>query len=176
VAENSFQNLGQFSIRVRIGNAEIEISAPDKSFVLNESNRLIEQFKLDAMTPRTTQVEVIQGEATAIPEQTQTRFTKPETLGEFFRRINGLQTHLDKILAFGYWCEIKQHKQHFTAEDVLSRYKEAKETPPANIRRDLSSLVSKGLLLPPGKTDDGTLTYALSNSGIKEVESKIQPE
>ena len=32
---------GQFSIKVRIGNAEIGVSAPEKDFVIDESNRLI---------------------------------------------------------------------------------------------------------------------------------------
>jgi CheY-like chemotaxis protein len=96
-----------------------------------------------------------------------------QTLGEFFKQFVGLQTNLYKILIFGYWCEIKQGQSHFTSEDILAKYREARETPPANIGRDLRSLVSKGLLLPPGQSEDGTPTYALSNSGIKEVESRM---
>jgi len=114
-----------------------------------------------------TEVEVIQGEVAALPETTQTKIAKPQTLGEFLKQFVALQTNLDKILVFGYWCEIKQDQQHFTKDDVLAKYKEAREIPPANIIRDLGSLASKGLLLPPNKSDDGTLAYALSNSGIK---------
>lgn len=171
--ENSVEDNGQFSIKVRFGNAEIEVSAPDKNFVLSESKRLIEQFKLDDVASHPHPVEIIQGEVTALPIMSQARAVKPETLGEFVRQFVSLQTHLDKILVFGYWCEIKQNQAHFTSEDILAKYKEARETPPANIRRDLNTLVSRGLLLPPGKSDDGTLTYALSRSGIKEVESKM---
>ncbi len=171
--ESDIGKTGQFSIKVRLGNAEIEVCAPDKDFVLNESKHLIEQFRLNAVAPRSTEVEIIQGEVTALPEMSQTRVVKPQTLGEFFKQFVGLQTHLDKILVFGYWCEIKQSQPHFTSEDILAKYKEAREIPPANVRRDLGTLVSKGFLLPPGKSDDGTPTYALSNSGIKEVELKM---
>lgn len=175
MVESDISKMGQFSIKVRVGNSEIEVSAPEKEFVLNESRQLIEQFGLNAVSPRSTGVEIIQGEVALIPEISQARVVKPQTLGEFFKQFANLQTNLDKILTFGYWCEIKQGQPHFTQEDILAKYKEARETPPANIGRDLRTLVSKGFLLPPGKTDDGTLTHALSNSGIKEVESRISP-
>jgi len=173
VEENDQEKTGQFSIKVRVGNAEIAVSAPDKEFVLNESKHLIEKFRLNGVEPHSTEVEIIQGEVVALPAMSQTRVVKPQTLGEFFKQFVGLQTNLDKILVFGYWCEIKQNQPHFTSEDILSKYREARETPPANIGRDLRSLVSKGFLLPPGKSDDGMPTFALSNSGIKEVESRM---
>ncbi len=173
MVESDVAKVGQFSIKVRMGSNEIEVSAPDKEFVLNESKHLIEQFRLQTIAPHLHEVEVVQGEVVALPTVAQTRAVKPQTLGEFFKQFVGLQTNLDKILVFGYWCEIKQNQPHFTSEDVLAKYKEARETPPANVGRDLRSLVAKGFLLPPGKGEDGTPTYALSNSGIKEVESKI---
>lgn len=90
MVENDAMGAGQFSIKVRVGNAEIEVSAPEKEFVLNESNRLIEQFRLDAVSPHSTQVEIIQGEVTALPEISQSRAVKPQTLGEFFKQFVGL--------------------------------------------------------------------------------------
>ena len=173
MVESDISKMGQFSIKVRIGNAEIEVSAPEKDFVLNESRQLIEQFGLNVVSLRSTGVEIIQSEVAVIPEIPQARVVKPQTLGEFFKQFANLQTNLDKTLVFGYWCEIKQGQPHFTQEDILAKYKEARESPPANPGRDLRTLVSRGFLLPPGKSDDGTPTYALSNSGIKEVESKM---
>jgi hypothetical protein len=173
VVESDVERTGQFSIKVRVGNAEIAVSAPDKDFVLNESKHLIEQFRLNGVAPHSTEAAIVEGEVMALPAMPQSRVMKPQTLGEFFKQFVGLQTNLDKILVFGYWCEIKQSQPHFTSEDILAKYKEARETPPANVGRDLRTLVSKGFLLPPGKFDDGTPTYALSNSGIKEVESKM---
>lgn len=173
MGESDVKEIGQFVVKVRIGNAEIEVAAPDKQFVLSESRRLIEQFKLDAVATCPTEVAIIQGEVTALPEASPTRAVKPQTLGEFFKQFVSLQTHLDKILVFGYWCEIKQNQPHFTSEDILAKYKEARENQPSNVKRDIGTLVSKGFLLPPGKSEDGTAIYTLSNSGIKEVESKM---
>ena len=173
MVESDIEKTGQFSIKVRVGNAEIEVSAPDRDFVLNESKHLIEEFRLKAVVPDSTAIEIVQGEVMMLPAVSQGRAVKPQTLGEFFKQFVGLQTNLDKILVFGYWCEIKQSQPHFTSEDILAKYKEARETPPANVGRDLRSLVSKGFLLPPGNSDYGMPTYALSNSGIKEVESKM---
>ena len=171
MAENS---IGQFCIKVRVGNVEIEVSAPDRDFVLHESDRLIEQFGLDATANLSDKIQTAHVNA-AIPfgiGTNQNEYGKPETLGEFYKQFSP-QTHLDKILVLGYWCEIKRGQQHFTSEDIIAKYKEIKEPPPANIRRDLGSLVSKGLLLSPEKSEDGTQAYALSRSGVKEVESKM---
>ena len=171
MVENSGENLGLFYIKVRVGNAEIEVAAPDKEFVLQESSRLIEKFELNTppMTP-TSGIEVVQGDVldTTRVGINQARAEKPEALGEFYNQFN-LQTNLDKILVLGYWCEIRQNQSHFTFEE----FKEVKVTPPANISRDLGSLVSRGLLLPPEKLEDGTQAYVLSRSGVKEVESKM---
>ncbi len=80
------------------------------------------------------------------------------------------QTHLDKILVLGYWLEMRQGQEHFTPEDILEKYKEVRETPPANIRRDIGTLVTRGFLWQPNKNDS---TYTITNSGIEEVESKL---
>ena len=174
MVENNGENPGQFYIKVRVGNAEIEVGAPDREFVLQESNRLIEHFDLNTAVAFTPRMEVVQGEiiGTAGLGINQNRVEKPETLAEFYKQFS-LQTNLDKILVLGYWCEMRQNQPHFNLEDIKAKFKEIKEAPPANIGRDLGSLVSRGLLLPPEKTDDGTQGYALSRSGVKEVESKM---
>ncbi len=94
-----------------------------------------------------------------------------QTLNEFLREL-GLQTHQEKILAFGYWSEIKQGQPYFTADDILSSYRKAREAPPANIHRDLGTLISKGFLLPWDKSENGSSTYILTNTGIVQIEKK----
>lgn len=158
---------GNFHIRVRKGDWEVEVSAPNEEFVLNESDRLIERFSLSSPIAHSPKDEIIQGDVTHLP-----RAVKPQTLNEFFKQFK-LQTHLDKILVFGYWCEVRQGQPHFTSDDILVKYKEAKEPAPANIRRDISSLLGKGFLLSDGKSEDGTLAYELTNTGTREVESKM---
>lgn len=163
---------GQFTIRVRRGDWEIEVSAPDKAFVVERSESLMEQLKQDAPSPQTSLVKTTQGEETTQLALTQQRARKQQTANEFFRQLK-LQTHLDKILVLGYWLEMRQGQEQFTSEDILEKYKEVREAPPANIRRDLGTLVTKGFLYqPPGKAGDGAVAYSITNSGIQEVESK----
>lgn len=77
-------------------------------------------------------------------------------------------------MVLGYWCERLNTQDSFTSEDILAKYKEVREKPPALIGRDLKSLISKGFLFTvnEGRADTKS-TYALTNTGIKEVETKI---
>jgi hypothetical protein len=173
VEESNTPIPGQFSIKVRIGNAEIEVSAPEKDFVIDECNHLIEQFNLTAITsPLTNQAVGLNGAtvASGVPE---TRATKPQTLAEFIKQFASLQTKQEKMLVLGYWCERKLGQPHFTAEDIETKFKEIKEDAPAYIKRDLGILQTKGFLMRPEKSGNGVQTYELSNSGIREVESKM---
>ncbi len=97
------------------------------------------------------------------------RYAKPQTLVEFIRRFN-CQSNLEKTLVLGYWCEIKLGQPGFTRDDILAKYREAKEQPPKNIGRDLGLLVSRGLLLESGQPAE---MYELTNTGIHEVEQKL---
>jgi hypothetical protein len=164
---------GVFQIKIRVGNLEIEVSAPDEQFVLRETAHLIEQLKLNEVKSSSNGVELRQESLNDQTDRFTPRPAKGQTLNEFFRQFK-FQTNLEKTLVLGYWCEIRQG-QHFTPEDILARYKEVKEPTPANIRRDLSKLVGKGLLLS-SKSQDGLQAFELTNSGIREVESKLSQE
>ncbi len=164
-------NNGQFRIRVRKGDWEIDVAAPDKNFVLDEADRLIKQIGNGNRASTLPKDTTLDGEAIRLNEPNSPKASKPQTLNEFYRQFK-LNTNLDKILAFGYWCEVRQGQPHFTSEDILVKYKEAKQPPPANIRRDIGSLVSRGFFMEAGRSEDGALAYELTATGIDEVESK----
>lgn len=169
--ENKLEKAGQYCIKVRKGDWEIEIFAPEKDFVSIESNRLIEELILTTKATADNKAATISKESSPPSELGQPRGVKPQSLNEFFRQFK-LQTNLEKILVLGYWCEIKQGQHSFTVEDIVSKYKEVKEPSPTNIHRDINNLRSKGLLLSAGKTEEGT-AYELTNTGIEEVKSKL---
>ncbi len=171
MADDDLVSNGQFSIRVRKGEWEVEVSAPDKNFVLNETDRLIERIGNGNMACQLPKNAILEGEVIHLNESNLPKASKPQTLNEFYRQFK-LQTNLEKILAFGYWCEVRQGQPHFTSEDILAKYKEAKQSPPANIRRDIGSVVSRGYFMEAGRSEDGTLAYELTSTGIDEVESK----
>ncbi len=164
-------NNGQFRIRVRKGDWEVDVSAPDKNFVLEEADRLIKQIGNGNMASPLPKNTILEGEVIHLNETNLPKAAKPQTLNEFYRQFK-LNTNLDRILAFGYWCEVRQGQPHFTSEDVLVKYKEAKQPQPANIRRDIGSLVSKGFFMEAGRSEDGALAYELTATGIDEVELK----
>jgi hypothetical protein len=164
-------NNGLFRIRVRKGDWEVDVSAPDRIFVLDEADRLIKQISngnLASPLPKNT---ILDAEWLHLNESNHPKASKPQTLNEFYRQFK-LNTNLDRILAFGYWCEVRQGQPHFTSEDILAKYKEAKQPQPANIRRDFGTLVSKGFFMEAGRSEDGTLAYELTRTGIDEVELK----
>lgn len=166
--EEALQVVGQYHIRVRRGDLEVEVSGPEEGFVLRESNRLLEHFSQAQTSPSPTQRQEQPAiQATPIMGRPE----KQQTLNEFFRQFK-LQTHQEKILVLGYWLEIKQEQPYFGPEDVLAKYKEAREQPPANVRRDLSNLVAKGFLRTD-KGENGTVVYSFTNTGIREVEAKL---
>lgn len=169
--ENKTVMTGLYHIKVRQGDWEVEVAAPESDFVLNESNRLIDLLSTNVQFLN-VQVDSVNRELIpSTSEQEQSRNIKPQTITEFFRQFK-LQTHLEKMLVLGYWCEVKQQQSSFTQEDIRAKYKEVKEPAPKNLGRDLGSLVAKGFLLSNGKSADGIL-YELTNTGIKEVEMKL---
>ncbi len=166
---------GLFAIKVRVGSAEIEVSAPEKDFVLDESSRLIEQFILTPIVsnaPNQAADFDLNKEASLVVSS-EAKTTKPQNLVEFLKQFNNLQTNLNKMLVLGYWCEIKLGQPYFTVEDIQAKYEEIREAAPAKIKRDLDILRAKGFLMPPKKSDSGSPIYTLSSSGIKEVEAKM---
>ena len=165
---------GQHTIKVRKGDFEVEVSSPDKDFVTSQINRLLEEHGGQSSYSSNGNNNILEERPVPQIAEASFRTMKPETLNEFYRKFK-LQTHLDKILVLGYWCEMKDGKPEFGAEDVLAKYKEAKEQSPANIRRDMSSLVAKGLLRAD-KGSGGSVVYSLTNTGISEVETKLSPE
>src|SRR5260370_25297901 len=134
MADDDLVSNGQFSIRVRKGEWEVEVSAPDKNFVLNETDRLIERIGNGNMACQLPKNAILEGEVIHLNESNLPKASKPQTLDEFYRQFK-LQTNLEKILAFGYLCEVRQGQPHFTSYNILAKYKEAKQSPPAKIRR-----------------------------------------
>ncbi len=164
---------GLFAIKVRVGNAEIEVFAPEKDFVLDESSRLIEQFILTPiLSSPTGQEHSLNNGSSKESIAAEAKSEKAQNLAEFFKQFSGIQTNLDKILVMAYWCETKLGQSHFTIEDIEAKYEEIRQLGPAKLKRDLESLIRKSFLMPP-KKENGQLVYTLSSSGIEEVKSKM---
>ena len=171
MADNDLKENGQFYIRVRQGNWEIEVSAPKEEFVLEESKRLIEDFLSKGNEVHQQDENVTESSVNGSNGHHQQRALKPESLGEFFGQFK-FQTNLDKILILAYWSEVRQGQPSFTSEEILAKFKDVKEQQPGYIERDMKSLVKKKFLLENGKSDN-KVAYSLTNTGIREVETRL---
>ena len=161
-------NPGQFQIRLRKGDWELEISAPEKDFVLDEWERLV-QFPLPNLPLNSSSEKSHTSVYTGVNGDVENaRNLKPQTIVEFIKQFK-FQNNLEKILALGYWCEIRLRQSGFTKEDIAEKYKETKEAPPKNIGRDLRSLVSKGFLMQDNKSE----IHELTSTGIREIEQQL---
>lgn len=164
-------NSGQFTMRLRKGDWELEISAPEKDFVLDEWERLAaSSFSVVGVSPNSGPERYLALEpASNGGDFENLRNAKPQTLIEFMRQFK-FQNNLEKTLALGYWCEVRLLQSGFTRDDIRVKYKEAKEPEPSNIGRDLGNLVSKGLLLQSSQPSE---VYELTNTGLREIEQKL---
>ncbi len=162
---------GQFKIRLRKGDWELEISAPEKDFVLDEWERLAgaSLTVVDSSSSNGSEKHLASDQANNGGDFENPRNTKPQTLIEFMRQFK-FQNNLEKTLALGYWCEVRLRQPGFTRDDIRIKYKEAKELEPSNIGRDLGSLVSKGFLL---QSNQPLEVYELTNTGLREIEQKL---
>jgi hypothetical protein len=164
-------NPGQYQIRLRKGDWELEIAAPERDFVLSEWERLANaSFVISDVSPSNgSEKKPSVNLLVADGNSENTRNSKPQTLVEFIKQFK-FQSNLEKTLVLGYWCEMKLRQPGFNRDDILAKYKEAKEQAPKNIGRDLGILVSKGFLLQDNQSLE---IYELTNTGIHEIEQKL---
>lgn len=161
-------NPGQYQIRLRKGDWELEISAPEKDFVLDEWERLAQSPLPDLPLNGSSETSHTSNHTGSNGDVENARNLKPQTIVEFIKQFK-FQNNLEKELALGYWCEIKLQQPGFTPEDIEEKYKETKENPPKNIRRDLRTLISKGFLMQDNKSE----IHELTSTGIREIEQKL---
>src|SRR5260370_35753757 len=115
MADDDLVSNGQFSIRVRKGEWEVEVSAPDKNFVLNETDRLIERIGNGNMACQLPKNAILEGEVIHLNESNLPKASKPQTLNKFYRQFK-LQTNLEKILALEHWCTGSKGQRHCNSE------------------------------------------------------------
>ena len=169
MVDNGIPEMGQFYIRVRQGNWEVEVAAPNEAFVQEESSRLIEQVLSSKANLVYQPEESITGSIISSNNgQNHSQVLDFETLGEFFWQFK-FRNNLDKILVLGYWYEKKLNQSSFRKDDIELKFKEVREKPPTQIVRDIKGLVGKkGFLVEESKD-----SYSLTKKGMTEVEAKI---
>lgn len=150
------------TIRVRVGDSEIEVTGP-KSYV----EKKIEEFLKKPPTSI--------GGTTASPMSAP--MAGPELKGkklspaQFFKKCNP-QTDNDRVLVAGFYLEQFKNLQNFTAAEVREQIKEAKRQPPKNVSDAINQNIKKGLLMSAGDREN-KIAFVLTSDGEDQVKEML---
>jgi len=99
---------------------------------------------------------------------------KPLTLSEIGREIN-LPYKRDAALLVGWYIEHVEGMDEFTRSDIQEKAKESKVELGANVPRDISTLVERGLLVQVGERESSK-TYYTTRTGEEYVLEELGVE
>lgn len=131
------------TMRVRIGENELEVSGP-KDFVESKiATFLKEQKKIVPVSSSG-----LKG-GQAIVASTS---TKKMSVSQFFRKL-ATKSDVDRTLAAGYYLEKYKNYGNFTASEIRDIIKESKNNPPRNPNESINANIRKGLIMAAGDKD-----------------------
>lgn len=155
------------TMRVRIGESEIEVTGPS-DFVEKKISEFIEQQK---------QSMVVVGER----EEDKVTSIGPTSVGgktmsvaQFFNQVSP-KTDVDRGLAAAYYLEKLENCDKFTTAEIRDTIRQAKEKPPTNPSDVIARNIKKGFMMPAGDKD-GKPAYVLTNDGEEAIEATLLEE
>ncbi|GAF97241.1 unnamed protein product [marine sediment metagenome] len=149
------------TMRVRIGEREIEVSGPS-DFVVKQVTEFVKQSKELGPT-----AEPRPSAAPAGGPRTGTPPTKKLSIGQFFKKT-APGTDVDRVLVAGYYLEHHTGMESFTAAETRDAIRDAKRTPPRNTNDSVNSNIKKGLIMAKGDKE-GKIAFVLTSDGEETV-------
>jgi predicted metal-dependent hydrolase len=147
------------TIRVRVGDAEFEITGP-----LEVARAEVQEF----MKRQPTVAEPTKGIPQASPPQPTLKAKSP---AEFFKKSNP-KTDVDRTLAAAYFLEKFRNVQDASAAEIRDVIKEAKRPPPTNINDSVNGNIRKGLMMTAGEREN-KIVFVLTSDGEAAVEQMV---
>jgi hypothetical protein len=146
------------TMRVRIGQTEIEVTGPS-DFVERKINEFLEKAK---QAPFLQPAEPVKGAITetGVIEQIG---GKEMSVAQFFRKISA-KTDVDRVLAAGYFLEKIKDQDSYTASEISSVVRSAKIAPPRNANDAINKNIKKGYMMPSGDKE-GKMAFVLTTDG-----------
>jgi hypothetical protein len=149
-------------MRVKIGDAELEVSGPQKfveekvaAFVTAQGGR----EKAGAGAPPT-------------PTATLDREHKAATLPQLLKKVP-VKSDVDRVWVAGYYLETVKGLQSFTAADIKDAIHGARVSPPSNPSDVIAKNIKKGLMMQAGDKD-GRMAYVLTTDGVEFVADQLK--
>ena len=152
------QKPANVTMRVRIGESEIEVTGPS-DFVEKKIAEFLEKAKQAPFSPSAGSKKDI------IPETGGTAQTvgKGMSTAQFFRKTSP-RTDVDRVLAAGYFLEKFKNQDSFTASEISNTVREAKISPPRNTNDAINRNIKKGYMMPSGDKE-GKIAFVLTTDG-----------
>jgi hypothetical protein len=148
------------TMRVRVGDAEIEVSGPP-AFVKAEIKEFLER------TPAPTNSVVTPVASAAGAEQK----SKPKSPAQFFKMSNP-RSDVDRTLVGAYFLEKYRDVQNESASEIRDVIKEAKVPPPRNINDSVNQNIRKGLMMMAGDREK-KMVFVVTTDGEAAVEQMM---
>jgi hypothetical protein len=161
MAKQAIQNV---TIRVRIGDAEIEVTGPS-DFVDKRVHEFVEQQK---------------GRGPSVPQSTQTGLgaarpaapsLKAESPAQFFKKASA-KSDPERVLAAGYYLEKLSSMESFTTAEIVDTIRKAKIPRPTNPSDAVAKNIKKGMIMPAG-SKEGKRAFTLTSDGEEAVNSAL---
>ena len=153
------QNVFSVTMRVRVGDKEIEITGPS-----DYVEKKIAEFVNQAPTPQSS---TKTPDAPVVPSGT----SKAKSPGQFIKSTNP-KTDADRVLVAAYFLEKYRNAQNATAAEIRDLIKEAKTPPPVNPSDAINKNIRKGFLMTAGDRDN-KMAFVVTTDGEAAVEEML---
>lgn len=150
------------SMRVRVGDAELEVSGRQEFVEKKINDFLREQRELQAH--QASGLAKTLGAHETLPSGVQ---TKGMSIGQFFRK-SPPKNDVDRVLMAGYFLEKFEGMDSFTTAEIADTIRKSKNNPPGNPSDTIAKNIKKGLMMSAGDKD-GKRAFVLTTDGEEAV-------
>jgi hypothetical protein len=152
------EKTGNVTMRVRVGESEIEVTGPS-DFVEKKIAEFLEKQKEAPVLPSAGYAK---GTVRTTTEAAQ-KIGKEMSVAQFFKKISS-KTDIDRVLAAGYFLEKFKNQDSFTASEISETVRGAKIPPPSNTNDSINKNIKKGYMMPSGDKE-GKRAFVLTSDG-----------
>ena len=156
------KRISNVTMRVRIGESEIEVTGPS-DFVEKKITEFVEKQKPGLVSSSPTPTKGITSSGIEVAQT----LPKGMSVAQFFKKASP-RTDLDRVLAAGYFLEKFKNQDSFTASEVKDAIRGAKISPPVNPSDSISKNIKKGYIMPSGDKE-GKMAFVLTSDGEDTV-------
>jgi hypothetical protein len=153
-------HVSSVTMRVRIGDSEIEVTGPPDYVETKIADFLKQQPKKTAEQPMPTSSEPAHSGRQLSPAQ--------------FFKLGNPRTDNDRTLLASFFLEKYRNAQSSTAAEIREVIREAKVPPPRNPNESINQNIRKGLLMTAGEKEN-KMAFVVTSDGealVEEMQTK----